>query len=152
MNRNVIINLVIIGLVIGLVFGLLAFIPYVGLTALLSMFFMSAPVAVVLLIMSGKMDLTSVKDSIIQGAIAGFCSNITFCISYSIISALAFIIFNYTSNYFLTAMIIKSSVFLLLLFIIFTGVLFAVTNAFSNFCLYYIINYIRDSYERKHRE
>ncbi len=152
MDKNTVINILIFSLAIGFVLGQIALVPYVGLVAILFLCFMSAPIAVLLLIMAGKLDLTSVKDSIIQGAFSGFCANSTFCIGYCITSSLIFSILNHTTNYFLTAMIIKSPLFLLLMVIMFTGVLIAVTNAFSNFCLYYIINYIRDNYERNHRQ
>ncbi len=151
MNRNIFINLLIISLAVGFVLGELAVIPFVSMIALFLMLFLSAPIAIVLLIMLGKLDLTTVKDSIIQGLTAGFFANITFSLGYCISTALIYIIWKYTSNYFLTTMIINSSVWLIFMVIIFIGTLTAVTNAFSGFCLYYIINYIRDYYEEKQR-
>ena len=151
MNRNIFINLLIISLAVGFVLGELAVIPFVSMIALFLMLFLSAPIAIVLLIMLGKLDLTTVKDSIIQGLTAGFFANITFSLGYCISTALIYIIWNYTSNYFLRTMIINSSAWLIFMVIIFIGTLTAVTNAFSGFCLYYIINYIRDYYEEKHR-
>ena len=150
MNRDIFFNLLIISLAVGFVFGEIAVIPYVGSLALFSMLFLSAPVAIVLLIMLGRLDLTTVKDSIIQGLVAGFFANVTFSIGYCITTAIIYLIWKYTANYFLTAMIINSSVWLIFAVIIFVGTLTAVTNAFSGFCLYYIINYIRDCYEKKH--
>lgn len=151
MNRNIFINLLIISLAVGFVLGELAVIPFVSMIALFLMLFFSAPIAIVLLIMLGKLDLTTVKDSIIQGLTAGFFANITFSLGYCISTALIYIIWKYTSNYFLTTMIINSSAWLIFMVIIFIGTLTAVTNAFSGFCLYYIINYIRDYYEEKQR-
>jgi len=151
MNRNIFINLLIISLAVGFVLGELAVIPFVSMIALFLMLFLSAPIAIVLLIMLGKLDLTTVKDSIIQGLTAGFFANITFSLGYCISTALIYIIWKYTSNYFLTTMIINSSAWLIFMVIIFIGTLTAVTNAFSGFCLYYIINYIRDYYEEKQR-
>ena len=139
MNRNIFINLLIISLAVGFVLGELAVIPFVSMIALFLMLFLSAPIAIVLLIMLGKLDLTTVKDSIIQGLTAGFFANITFSLGYCISTALIYIIWKYTSNYFLTTMIINSSAWLIFMVIIFIGTLTAVTNAFSGFCLYYII-------------
>ena len=59
---------------------------------------------------------------------------------------------HYTPNFFLTAMIENSPVWLLGTFIIFLGVLCATTNAFAGFATYYIINLIRDIYENKHKK
>ena len=46
-------------------------------------------------------------------------------------------------------MIINSPVWLFVTVVIFVGVLSATTNAFSGFMTYYIINFIRDIYEKK---
>ena len=39
---------------------------------------------------------------------------------------------------------------LLICFIIFIGIFNATTNAFSGFATYYVINFIRDMYEKSH--
>ena len=89
MNRNIFINLLIISLAVGFVLGELAVIPFVSMIALFLMLFLSAPIAIVLLIMLGKLDLTTVKDSIIQGLTAGFFANITFSLGYCISTSLS---------------------------------------------------------------
>ena len=152
MDKYILLNLMIISMAAGFILGEIAVIPYVGTFALILMLFIPAPISILLLIMLGKMDLTNVKDSIIQGLFAGFFANLTFSIGYCITTALIYGIWKYTTNYLLTAMIINSSVWLILAVIIFIGTLTAVTNAFSNFGLYYIINFIRDSYEKKYFE
>lgn len=150
MDKVIFKYLAILGLSVGAVFGVLGTIPYVGGFALFSILFLIAPVVMLLLIMSGKLDLTTPKDSIIHGALVGFCGNITFSFAYSIVVALLYITIKFTTNPFLTAMIIHSPVWLLIVMILFIGVLTATTNAFSGFLTYYIINLIRDLYEKKH--
>jgi len=150
MNKVILKNLALLGLLAGVVFGVLGAIPYVGGFALFAMFFLSAPVVMLLLIMAGKLDLTTPKDSIINGALTGFFANITFSFAYSIVVALLYITIKFTTNPFLTAMIINSPVWLLIVIILFIGVLTATTNAFSGFLTHYIINLIRDLYEKKH--
>jgi len=152
MNKVVLKYLSILGMLAGTVFGVLGAIPYVGGFALFAVLFLSAPVVMLLLIMSGKLDLTTPKDSIINGALTGFFANITFSFAYSIVVALLYITVKFTTNPFLTAMIINSPVWLLIVIILFIGVLTATTNAFSGFLTYYIINLIRDLYEEKHSQ
>ena len=152
MNKVVLKYFAILGLLAGIVFGVLGAIPYVGGFALFAVLFLSAPVVMLLLIMSGKLDLTTPKDSIINGALTGFFANITFSFAYSIVVALLYLTIKFTTNYFLTAMIINSPVWLLVVIILFVGVLTATTNAFSGFLTYYIINLIRDLYEKKHSQ
>ena len=150
MNKVILKDLVLLSSFAGMVFGLIACVPYISGFALFGVLFLAAPVVILLLIMSGRADLTTPKNSIISGALTGFFANITFSFTYSIIVALLYITIKFTTNYFLTAMIINSPIWLLVLIILFVGVLTATTNAFSAFLTYYIINLIRDIYEKKH--
>ncbi len=152
MNKVILKYLSFCSLAIGAIFGIFATIPYIGGIALFSVLLLSAPLVILFLIMAGKMDLTTPKDSIISGAITGFCANITFSFAYSIVVALIYLLFKYTNNYFLTAMIINSPIWLFIIIVLFVGVLTATTNAFTGFLTYYIINLIRDIYENKHAD
>lgn len=152
MNKFVIKNIIILSLVLGAVLGLLAPVPYIGIIMLLTTLLFAAPVVIVYLIMAGKFDLTTTKDSIITGALIGFCVNITFSGMYCLLITILAKGFQYTTNFFLTAMITNSPIWLIAVFIIFIGVLCATTNAFSGFLTYYIINFIRDMYEKQHPE
>ena len=149
MNKVILKHLAILGLLIGAVLGILAAIPYVGGFALFAVLFLASPVVMLLLIMAGKYDLTTPKDSIINGALIGFFCNITFSFAYCIVTAILYLAIKFTTNLFLTVMIINSPVWLLILVVLFTGVLTATTNAFSGFLTYYIINLIRDLYAKK---
>lgn len=149
MNKEIFKSITILSLSVGAVFGLLSAIPYIGGIALFGYMFFTAPVVLVLLIMAGKADLATPKESIINGAVSGFFSNITFSFAYAVIVAILFLTIKYSSNYFLTAMIINSPVWLFVTVVVFVGVLSATTNAFSGFMTYYIINFIRDIYEKK---
>jgi hypothetical protein len=150
MDRDVIKNIIVVSLILGVFLGILAPIPYVGLFMLIFALLLASPIVILFLIMAGKCDLTTTKDSIITGAIVGFSTNITFSIAYSLIMVILSLGFHYSSNFFLTAMIINSPIWLTGVFIIFIGVLTATTNAFSGFVTYYIINLIRDVYEKSH--
>lgn len=152
MDKFVIKNVIIFSLVLGIVLGLIAPAPYVGMVMLFTALLLAAPLVIVYLIMDGKFDLTTTKDSIVIGALIGFCVNLTFSSAYCIIIAILAKIFHCTTNFFLTAMITNSPIWLIAVFIIFIGVLCATTNAFSGFMTYYIINFIRDMYEKQHPE
>lgn len=150
MDNFLIKNIIILSLILGVILGIFAPVPYVGMIMLFGVLLLAAPLVMLYLIMDGSLDLTTPKDSIITGALIGFMSNISFSLIYALIVVLLSKIFHYTTNFFLTAMIINSPLWLLLVFIIFIGVLCAVTNAFSGFATFYIINFIRDMYEQKH--
>lgn len=150
MNKLLLKDIIILSLIIGVIFGVIASIPYVGGIGLFLMLLLSAPIVIILVIMSGKADLSSPKDSIITGATVGFFSNITFSFVYAVVVALLYFIGKFTSNYFLTSMIIHSPIWLFIVVVLFIGTLTATTNAFSGFITYYVINLIRDLYEKKY--
>jgi hypothetical protein len=141
-------NIIIASLILGTALGILAPIPYVGTIMLVMALLFSSPIVMLYLIMDGKHDLTTVTDSIIDGGIIGFCVNITFSFVYSVIMYISSVVFHYSSNFFLSAMITKSPFWLILTFIIFIGVLCATTNAFTGFATYYTVEFIRDMYEK----
>ncbi len=152
MDKFIIKNIVILSLILGAILGVLAPIPFVGGIMLFCVLLLAAPAVVLYLIMDSKLDLTTPKDSIISGALIGFCADLTFAACYSIVMLILAKGFHYTPNFFLTAMLTHSPIWLVLLFIIFLGILCATTNAFSGFTTFYIINFIRDTYEKQHPE
>ena len=149
MDRIIAKNIAILSSLLGLILGVLAPIPYIGAFLLSAVFLLSAPSVMVFLIMDGKLDLTTTQDSIIQGALSGFISGFVFSVSYAVVMFILSVFFHYSSNFILTTMIINSPIWLLVVFMLFIGVVFATTNAFSGFLTYYIINVIRDMYERR---
>ena len=149
MDKFVIKNLIVVSLLLGCIFALFAPIPYVGMLALFGNMLFAAPIVMLYLIMDGKLEINSAKDSIIYGAICGLSTNLTFSGIFSIILIIMLSIFNIASNFFLSAVVVNAPLWLLLICIIFIGTLCATLNAFSGFATYYVIEFIRDVYERK---
>ena len=149
MDRVLAKNIIILSIFLGVILGLLAPVPYLGMIMLMAVFLLSAPAVMIFLIMDGKLDLTTTQDSIIQGALAGFVSGFAFSVTYAVLMFLLGTFFHYSSNFILTTMIANSPIWLLFVFIVFIGVVFGTTNAFSGFLTYYIINLLRDMYEKR---
>ena len=78
MDKFIIKTIVVLSLILGAILGLLAPIPFVGMVMLFAALLLAAPLVVIYLIMDGKFDLTTIKDSIITGALIGFVSSIAF--------------------------------------------------------------------------
>ena len=148
MNKDVIKNIIVLSLIFGVITGALSVIPHLGTVILLIVLLLTSPIVITYMIMDNKFDLTDTKDSIITGAISGFSVNLSFSLIYCIIVTLMSKIFGIVDNFFLTSMIVNAPVWLIFVFIIFIGVLFGTTNAFTGFVTYYAINLIRDSYEK----
>lgn len=151
MNATTAKNIIILSIFLGVILGILAPIPFLGTFLLAVILLLSAPAIMIFLIMDGKLDLTNTQDSITQGALAGFVSGCMFSSAYALVMFLAANFFNYSSNYILTTMVANSPLWLLVVFILFVGVVFATTNAFSGFLTYYVINLLRDMYEKRNR-
>ena len=149
MDRVLAKNIIILSIFLGVILGLLAPVPYLGMIMLMAVFLLSAPAVMIFLIMDAKLDLTTTQDSIIQGALAGFVSGFAFSVTYAVLMFLLATFFHYSSNFILTTMIANSPIWLLFVFIVFIGVVFGTTNAFSGFLTYYIINLLRDMYEKR---
>ena len=149
MDRILAKNIIILSIFFGAILGLLAPVPYIGTIILFAVFLLAALVVMVYLIMDSRLDLTTTQDSIVQGALAGFVSGVVFSSVYAVMAFLLGTFLHYSSNFILTTMIANSPVWLLVVFIIFIGVLFGTTNAFTGFLTYYIINLIRDMYEKR---
>lgn len=149
MNKTLIQQIIILSLIFGVILGILTPIPYVGMVALILILLFAAPAIMVYMIMDGKFDLTSVVDSIVFGALSGFCANLTFSSIFVFITWILAVGFKITPNLFLSAMITNSPAWLLITFIIFIGVLCATTNAFTGLATHYIIDFIRDMYEKR---
>ncbi|MBD5402385.1 hypothetical protein HDR58_06245 [bacterium] len=150
MNRILIKNVIVLSLILGSILGLLAPIPIVGIFMLFGILLLAAPLVMVYLIMDGKLELTTPTDSIITGALVGFSANMSFASAFCIMIFILSQFFNFNQNLFLTAMIVNSPIWLLGVFIIFLGILIATTNAFTGFGTFYVINFIRDMYEKKY--
>lgn len=149
MDKFLIKNIIILSLIFGFIPGAFSVVPLLGLLMLIIVVVFSAPIIMLYLIMDGKLELTTPKDSIITGALIGFCSNITFATAYCVMLAMLAVFFQYSPNFMLTAMITNSPFWLIGVFVVFISVLSATTNAFSGFATYYIINFIRDMYEKQ---
>ena len=149
MNKTLLQQIVILSLILGAILGVLSPVPYIGQIMLIFLLLFSAPIVMVYMIMAGKFDLTTIVDSITVGAITGFCANLTFSFIFAAITWILAVGFHITPNMFLSAMITNSPVWLLLTFIIFISVLCATTNAFTGCATHYVIDFIRDMYERR---
>ena len=90
----------------------------------------------------GCISLSSVKDSVIVGAIAGFVSYMGFSIIYVPISVLLMKFFQIAANYGVGLMLQNANLFILIVISLFLGVLGATINAFTGFLTFYVIDLV----------
>ena len=126
----------------GAVIGTLTLIPYFGVLTFIFLICFIAPLVIWLLVKYNCLSLSSIKDSIIVGAISGFVAYIGFSIIYVPISAILMKVFHIAANIGVGFMLGNASFFLLVVISLFMGVLAATVNAFSGFLTFYVLDFI----------
>lgn len=135
----------VLSLFFGALLGLVTLIPFIGTLSMVFLICFVAPLVIWLLIKYGCLSLSSIKESIIVGAIAGFVSYLGFSTVYIPISVILMKFFNIAANYGIGIMLSNAGFFILTVLSIFMGVLSATVNAFTGFLTFYILEFISSS-------
>lgn len=134
----------------GALIGALTLIPYLGIISFIFLICFMAPLVIWLLVKYNCLSLSSIKDSIIVGAIAGFVAYMGFSIIYIPISVILMKAFHLAANIGVGFMLGNANFFLLMIISLFMGVLAATVNAFTGFLTFYVLDFI-NSIEKKGR-
>lgn len=132
----------------GAVLGAITLIPYFGVISFVFLISLIAPLVIWLLVKYNCLSLSSTKDSVIVGAIAGFVAYLGFSIIYVPISVLLMKVFHLAANVGVGFMLGNATFFLLVVISLFMGVLGATINAFTGFLTFYVLDFI-NSIEKK---
>lgn len=135
----------VLSLFFGALLGLVTLIPFIGTISMIFLICFLAPLVIWILIKYGCLSLSSIKESIIVGAIAGFISYLGFSIIYVPISVILMKLFNISANYGIGIMLSNAGFFILTVLSIFMGVLSATVNAFTGFLTFYVIELINSA-------
>lgn len=126
----------------GAVLGFITLIPFVNSISFIFLITCMAPLVIYLLIKYNCLTLTSIKESIVIGAIAGFVAFLSFSAIYIPISILLIKVVKYVPNYGLALLFNNSGFFILLVVSLFMGVLSATVNAFTGFITFSVLELI----------
>lgn len=151
MNINFILlkQIVILSAFFGAVLGALTLIPYLGIISFVSLICFISPLVIWILVKYNCLSLSSIKDSVITGAISGFIAYMGFSIIYVPISVILMKLFHISANIGVGYMLGNASFFLLLILSLFMGVLGATVNAFTGFLTFYVLDFINSIEKRK---
>ena len=150
MNINFILlkQIAILSAFFGAVLGALTLIPYLGVISFVFLICFISPLVIWILVKYNCLSLSSIKDSVITGAISGFVAYMGFSIIYVPISVILMKLFHISANIGVGYMLGNASFFLLLVLSLFMGVLGATVNAFTGFLTFYVLDFI-NSIEKK---
>jgi hypothetical protein len=132
----------------GAILGFITLIPFIGTFSLVFLLCFIAPLVIWILIKYNCLSLSSIKDSIIVGAIAGAVSYLGFSIIYIPISVVLMKLFHISANYGIGLILVNANFFILVVLSLFMSVLGATVNAFTGFLTFYVIELL-NSIERK---
>lgn len=127
----------------GALLGFVTLIPFIGTFSIVFLFCFIAPLVIWNLVKYNCLSLTSIKDSVITGAISGFVSYLGFSIIYIPISVVLMKFFNLSANYGIGITLMNANFFILVVLSVFMGVLSATVNAFTGFLTFYILEIIK---------
>ncbi len=144
MNINYILlrQISILSIFFGILLGIVTLIPYAGAISFIFLICFIAPLVIWILVKYGCLSLSSIKDSIIVGAIAGFVSYLGFSVVYVPISVILMKFFHIAANYGVGLMLGNASFFILVVISVFMGVLSATVNAFTGFLTFYVLEFL----------
>lgn len=126
----------------GALLGLVTLIPFIGTFSMVFLICFIAPLVIWILIKYGCLSLSSIKESVIVGAVAGFVSYLGFSVIYLPISIILMKLFGIAANYGIGLMLNNAGFFMLVVLSVFMGVLSATVNAFTGFLTFYVVNII----------
>lgn len=151
MNINFILlkQIAILSAFFGAVLGALTLIPYLGIISFMFLICFISPLVIWILVKYNCLSLSSIKDSVITGAISGFIAYMGFSIIYVPISVILMKLFHISANIGVGYMLGNASFFLLLILSLFMGVLGATVNAFTGFLTFYVLDFINSIEKRK---
>lgn len=126
----------------GALLGIVTLIPFIGTFSMIFLICFMAPLVIWILIKYGCLSLSSIKESVIVGAVAGFVSYLGFSVIYIPISVILMKLFGFAANYGIGIMLNNAGFFMLVVLSVFMGVLSATVNAFTGFLTFYVIEFI----------
>lgn len=141
-NFNLLRQISVLSAFFGAILGIITLIPFIGTFSMLFLICFIAPIVIWLLIKYDCLSLSSIKESVIVGAIAGFVAYMGFSVIYIPISVVLMKFFNLAANYGIGLMLNNANFFILTVLSIFMGVLSATVNAFTGFLTFYVIEFV----------
>lgn len=141
MNKSIVKIMMLLSIFWGIVSGLLTIVPYIGEIIFWLLITISAPVVVIFLTRVGLLEMASVRQSTVIGALIGFVSFLAFSIVYIPIVVMLAKFFNYSPNLGVSMFLSNATFGLIILLSVFMGILSATINAFSGFVAYYLIEF-----------
>lgn len=140
MNKNILKAVNLLSIFLGAVLGLVTVIPFIGQIAFWILMCLASTAVILFMTKHEMLEIQSVQESAVLGAIIGFIAFIGFSVLYIPIIIILAKVFQIYPNYGVSVALSNASLGLIIALVIFMGVLCATINAFSGFLTYYGID------------
>lgn len=144
MNKLALKQLSILSAILGIILGIVTLIPFIGQIAFIVLMCFVSVLVLWFMLKVELIDISTNKQSIILGAIAGFISFITFCVVYLPLVFILSRLFNLYSWYGVSVFLNVGSFGIIILLVLFMGLLSAVINGFTGFLTYYSYEFLKN--------
>lgn len=141
MNKSILKIIVLLSIFLGIVCGLLTIVPFVGEFVFWILIIAAAVVVILFMTKMKLLEIATVKQSVVVGALIGFVSFLAFSAVYIPAVIVLAKLLNYIPNQGVVMFLSHSSFGLTVMLSVFMGVLSATLNAFSGFLTYYIVEF-----------
>lgn len=148
MNINLLKQICVLSLFLGAVLGILTLIPIINQISFWVLMCFAATCIMLFMIKFELLEIKSVQESAVLGAIIGFVSFIGFSLTYIPVTVILAKLFQVYTNYGVAVSLINASFGVTVVLVIFMGILSATVNAFSGFLTYYGIDFYKLLYKK----
>lgn len=143
MNKKILKLTSILSIFLGAILGIITLIPFIGNLAFWLLMCFASTVIIIFMTKFEILEIKTVQESAVLGAIIGFISFLGFSIFYIPSIMLLSKVFGISSNYGVSMALNNASFGIIIAIVIFMGVLSATINAFSGFLTFYGIDFYK---------
>lgn len=143
MDKPILKIITLLSIFFGVLAGVIAIIPFIGELAFWLLISVAAPIVIVFLNKNNILEIFTVRQSAVIGAMIGFISFIAFCILYVPITVVLAKFLHYSSNPGVALMLSNASLGIISLLAVFMGILSATINAFSGFVTFFVLEFMK---------
>lgn len=137
MNKIILKQISLLSIFLGAALGVITVLPVIGEIAFWILMCLSSAAVILFMIKLDMLEITSVQESAVLGAIIGFISFIGFSVFYIPLIIILAKFFQIYPNYGVSMALSNATLGLIIVLVIFMGILCATVNAYSGFLTYY---------------
>ena len=143
MNKILLKQITILSILAGTALAVLTLIPFIGTFAFIILMCLVSSLIIILMVKLNLLEVLSIRESVLLGAIIGFISFLGFSAVYLPIVAILGRFFSLNALYGISLMLNVGSFGIILMLTIFMAVLSATINAFSAFITFYVLEFLK---------